>query len=676
MGVDRLDIQLLGGFSVRKADGYELVFPTRKGRLLLAFLALEPGRAHTRERLTHLLWSGRADEQARGSLRNALSTLRQILGAEAVQVDKDRVALNPEAVAVDAVIFQNLAVQGDAASLSRAGALYRGDLLDGHGSETGEFDDWITGARQRLRETAGDVYARLVLAQEDAGDLPAAIEAARRRTQLDPFYEEGHRQLMRLYLRAGRRNQAVQHFDEFAARLRAELSVQPEPATLALIKAIRAGRAEDPTSPPAPSPVAAPASGADRLSRPSPIRERRELPNRPSIVVMPFANMGGDPEQGYFADGVVTDITNALSRFKAFFVISARSALAYKDRHLDAREAARELGVRYFLEGSVRRGGDRLRLNAQLVDATTATVLWGDSFDGDLDNLFEFQDRITESVVGILEPAILRAEVERARAKRPDSLEAYDYAMQAMPHAWSLARDDARLARRLCGKAIELDPHYSLPYAIASWCHGQEVVYSWTTAPDEVAHHKAEALRLARQAMSMDANDPFVLTMLATAECFAGDVESAAAHIRRSLAIDRNLAWTWYRSGWIHTYMGDPGTSVEHFENALRLSPFDPLKFGIFMGIGQANFVAGNYDSAVDWIDRGIAENPKIVWIHRLRAACAALAGRMDAAAWSCAKIREYMPGLTAEMIVQAIPYQNPAVQEKYIRGLRLAGLD
>ena len=664
-----LEIELLGGLSARLAAGDELLFPTRKARLLLAFLAVEPGRAHPRDRLTNLLWAGRGDEQARGSLRNALSSLRRVLGAEAVSVDKDRVALVPDAVTVDMVLFQALAAQDDTLSMTRAAGLYAGDLLDGHPTETDEFEEWLSGARSRLRETAGDLFARLVARHREAGDLPAAIAAARRRIDLDPLYEDGHRQLMQLFVASGRRNQALRHAEDLAKRLMGDLGVRPEPETLALIeriKAVRPDAAGEPRSmlPSSPPPVAEPDPG------------RAPSGSRPSIVVFPFDNVGGDPEQGYFADGLATDITNALSRFKAFFVISSQSALAIKGRNMDSRDAARELGVRYFLEGSVRRGGDRLRLSAQLVDASTATVLWGDYFDGEIGNLFDFQDRITEGVVGILEPAILRAEIERARAKRPENLGAYDYTMQAMPHAWALAKDEARLARELCAKAIDLAPTYALPYAMASWCHGQEIVYNWSNEPEDVERHKGEALRLARLAMSMDANDPFVLTMLATAECFAHDIPSALAHVKRSLAIDRNLAWSWYRSGWIHNYMGEVVTAVEHFETALRLSPFDPLKFGIFMGIGQAHFVAGNYEVAIDWIDRGIAENPKIVWVHRLRCACAALAGRQAEAEQSRDMVLTYMPGLTAEKIAGAIPHTNPKVRDIYVTGLRMAGFE
>lgn len=660
-----LEIELLGGLSARTAGGDDLLFPTRKARLLLAFLAVEPGRAHPRDRLTNLLWAGRGDEQARGSLRNALSSLRRVLGAEAVAIDKDRAALVPDAVTVDAVLFQALAAQDDTLSLTRAAGLYLGDLLDGHPTETDEYEEWLAGARTRLRETAGDLFARLVARHRDAGDFPAAIAAARRRIDLDPLYEEGHRQLMQLYAASGRRNQAVRHFEDLVRRLASDLGVKPEPETLALIERVKVAPPTGAVEVPLPRQGAEPTPSVSGSPAP---------PNRPSIVVFPFDNVGGNPEQGYFADGLATDITNALSRFKAFFVISSQSALALKGRNIAARDAANELGVRYLLEGSVRRGGDRLRLSAQLVDASTSTVLWGDYFDGEIGNLFDFQDRITEGVVGILEPAILRAEIARARAKRPENLGAYDYAMRAMPNAWALTKDESRLARELCAQAIALDPAYSLPYAIASWCHGQEIVYNWSSEPDAVEHHKAEALRLARLAMSMDANDPFVLTMLSTAECFAHDIPSALAHVKRSLAIDRNLAWSWYRSGWIHNYMGEVVTAVEHFETALRLSPFDPLKFGIFMGIGQANFVAGNYDTAIDWIDRGIAENPKIVWVHRLRAACAALVGRQADAEWSRDRVLEYVPGVTAEKIANAIPHTNPKVRALYIKGLRKAG--
>src|SRR4051812_40259078 len=275
------------------------------------------------------------------------------------------------------------------------------------------------------------------------------------------------------------------------------------------------------------------------------------LPEKPSIAVLPFTNMSGDPEQDYVADGVVEEIIAALSRVRSFFVISRNSTFTYKGRAVDPRQVGRELGVRYVLEGSVRRSGTRLRIMAQLVEAATGGHVWGERYDGELADIFDLQDRVTEAVVGAIEPTIRLSEIERAKRKRPDSLDAYDCVMRAFPAVWSQEPEVIAEGLRLAEQAIRLDPSYALPKALAAWCYAQGVVYMRTAVPGE---DKQKAFRLAQNAASLDNNDPLVLTVLSAAYALVGQFDLGLAAVERALAIDPNSAWAWTRSGYLNVY--------------------------------------------------------------------------------------------------------------------------
>jgi len=395
------------------------------------------------------------------------------------------------------------------------------------------------------------------------------------------------------------------------------------------------------------------------------------LPDRPSIAVLPFTNIGGDPEQEHLADGIVEDITAALSRVRSFFVIARNSAYAYKGRAVNLRQVSRELGVRYALEGSVRRVGNRVRISAQLIDATTGTHLWADHYDGVVEDLFDFQDQITASVVGAIQPSIRAAEIERARRKRPESLDAYDLVMQALPLVWSLERENNREATRLLEEALRLDPNYPLAFSLAAWCCGQRVVYNWTSSPDE---ERQEALHKAQVAASLESDDPFTLTVLGAALTITREYKRASVVLERALALDPNSAWAWNRSGWLHNYQDDPETAIRHFERSLRLSPFDPMAFNCDMGIGSAHFIAGRYEESVAWQERALLAHPESAWIHRNLAPAYALAGQKGKAAESVRELLKAYPGIRISDVTGALAFSQE-VLDRIAEGLRLAGL-
>ena len=412
-------------------------------------------------------------------------------------------------------------------------------------------------------------------------------------------------------------------------------------------------------------PASATGAPPDRVPEPLP------LPEKPSIAVLPFQDMSGDLEQCYFIDGVVEEITSALSRVRSFFVIASNSAFTYKGKAVDVKQVSRELGVRYVLEGSFRRDRGRVRITAQLIDATTGNHIWSDRYDGSVEEIFELQDRITESVVGAIQPSILLAEIERTKRKRPESLDAYDYVLRAFPHVWALDETANAMALGYLNRAIEIERDYPLALALAAWCHARKITYNWTTALEET---KAEALRLARLAGGMQNDDPLVLTMLCAAHSVIGDLDVASALIEKALALDPNSAMAWNRSGWLNTYLIRPEIAIEHFQRAIRLSPFDPMNFNCLLGIGNAHFAAARYEEALLWWRKGMLERPDLTWPLRPMAASLALLGRLSEAQEVVRQLRRGYPDITISKIMAIVPHRGDYVR-RYAEGLRKAGL-
>jgi adenylate cyclase len=395
------------------------------------------------------------------------------------------------------------------------------------------------------------------------------------------------------------------------------------------------------------------------------------LPEKPSIAVLPFQNMSGDPEQEYFADGMVEEITATLCRVRDFFVIARNSAFSYKGRAVPMQQVSRELGVRYLIEGSVRKAGNHVRVTAQLIDGTSDTHLWADKYDGAITDIFDLQDRITASVVGAIQPSVRSAEIERSRRKRPESLDAYDLVLRAYPNVWSLERAANAEALKLLYQATAIEPDYSLALSLTAWCHAQQVVYNWAVEP---ASARTEALRLAQMAATTSGEDPTILTVLGAAYAIVHKHSVAARLLEKALALDPNSAWAWNRSGWLQTYLGNPDISIDHFERALRLSPFDPLNFNAYIGIGGAHFAAGRYDDAALWIEKGLIDRPGATWAYRELVAAYTLLGRdSDARAGLLRLINDY-PDLTVSKVLSALVYPQPML-DRIAEGLRKAGM-
>jgi adenylate cyclase len=397
-------------------------------------------------------------------------------------------------------------------------------------------------------------------------------------------------------------------------------------------------------------------------------------PDQPSIAVLPFQNMSGDPEQQYFADGVVEEIISALSRIRSVSVVARNTTFAYKGRAINLQQVSRELGVRYILEGSLRRAGDRIRITAQMINGQDGTHIWSDRYDGRMADIFDLQDQITERIVGALQPTIRSVEVERARRKRPDNLDAYDCVMRALASIWVAERDANADALALLERAMVLDPGYAFAKALAAWCHAQRLPYLWTTAP---AEERVSALALAKEAARLDSDDPLVLTVLSAAHAASGQFAEATPLIEKALALDPNSAWAWQRSGLLKTCLGEPDVAIEHYQRAMRISPLDPYNFNALIGIGIAHFWAARYELAAQWISKGLAEKPSATWAWRIAAAAYSHLDRMDDARAALERFIRSNPGVTLSTVAQGSTPSaaSPLFKKALLDGLRKAGL-
>jgi adenylate cyclase len=390
------------------------------------------------------------------------------------------------------------------------------------------------------------------------------------------------------------------------------------------------------------------------------------LPDKPSIAVLPFANMSGDPEQEYFADGMVEEIITALSRIRWLFVIARNSTFTYKGQPVDVKQVGRELGVRYVLEGSVRKVGQRVRITGQLIDAITGTHLWADRFDGTLEDIFELQDKVALSVAGVIEPTVQAAEIRRSGNRPTNDLTAYDLYLRALPHVFSQDRDGYALALDLLGRAIERDPHYGSALAHAAYCHVGLYDNGWTDDPET---NRSTSIDLARRSLRIGPDDPDVLAIAAFVLGRSGeDIDAAIGLIERCLALNPSYARGWYWSGVLRYFAGHPDLALEHFEMSLRLSPRDRLGFHL-TPIGAALFFMRRFDQAAAKLLASLEQIPTFAVTYRLLASCYAHMGRLDEAREIVSRLRE----ITPVVIPSVIPYRNPEDRELFLSGLRLA---
>jgi adenylate cyclase len=397
------------------------------------------------------------------------------------------------------------------------------------------------------------------------------------------------------------------------------------------------------------------------------------LPDKPSIAVLPFQNMSGDPEQEYFADGMVDDITTALSRFKSLFVIARNSSFSYKGKSPDIRQVGRDLGVRYVLEGSVRKAGGKVRITGQLIDSATGAHLWADRFEGSLEDIFELQDQVTTSVVGAVAPKLDQAEIERAKRKPVENLDAYDCFLRGMANMYELTRKSCEEAIRLFYRAIELDPDFATPYGTAARCYSHLRGQGWSGDRD---WEEGEVRRLASRVSTIGHDDALAL-------CSAGyalarvcrESGTGAGLVDQALSINQNLAVGWANRGGISVFLGQHEAAIGQLTRGLRLNPLDPETYWSEMYLAYAHLFQGRHDEALKWATRALTHRPNYRWATLALLLAKALAGDIDGAREIVPQINHLIPDMRMSNLNAYFSPYRPEDVEKMTEGLRQVGL-
>ena len=400
------------------------------------------------------------------------------------------------------------------------------------------------------------------------------------------------------------------------------------------------------------------------------VSEASEI-ERPSIAVLPFSNMSGDPEQEYFADGITEDIITGLSKLRWFFVIARNSSFSYKGTAVDIKRVARELEVRYLLEGSVRKGGNRVRISAQLIDAATGNHLWADRYDGDTADIFSLQDEITKKVVAVIEPKLLEAEGVRSQHRSPEDLGAWEMVMRANSLFWRMTASEGEAAIRMLEQSIERYPGYSPAYSMLAF---MLLVSSHLNLAYTKGSPLARAAELGARAAELDDSDPWAHVALGYAAFMARQTRESAAEFTRALDLNPNFAAAHGYLGWAYAFDGQSDSAIAHLEEAMRMSPHDPQNSIFNVGLAIAHYLAGRYDEAIAACRKAFQQRSGMARGTRIYIASLAQAGRVEEAKAALAQMKQTHPELSLAWIQQNVPY-TAAPMAHFLEGMARAGL-
>jgi len=633
-------LRLLGGFELQSSPNGAAIAIGRKVRALLALLALSPGMVWPREKLMATLWSDRNEEQARASLRQALTELRRAFGeTSALRTEHDTISLDPGALFVDVVAFEQLAKGG---RWEEAAAQYRGPLLDAHGVRDDAFEDWVRTERERLHNLAMTVLDRAAAVQ--SGDV--AIATVQRQLQLEPAREASHRLLISLYAAAGQRAQALRQYEHCREILQRDLQVAPDAETEALHRQIQSEAS----------------SAGEHKTSATPQGPPDPTAVKPSIVVLPFANMSGEVEQEYFSDGITQDIITELSRFHAISVVASVSAFRLKGRDFDFRQMAAQLGVGYLVQGSVRRSGNRVRVAAQLIDVDTGNHVWADRYDRELADVFDLQDELARKIVIAVAGRVSAAGAARARRKPPGSLSAYDNYLRAREHFRAYNAIDQ--AEPYLMKAIELDPEFALAHALLS------LVFVIRYQNDGDVGHLSKAEAHGRRAIALESGDAWCQIAVAHPLIFQKRLEEAGAHLETAVALNPNDTWVGtFHAIWLN-YSGRTDEALASMTSIMRREPMPLDWYWDVQAIAQTT--AGLYAEAIASYQR-MLEIPE--WGYAYMAICHIGLGQTEEARAAAAMFESQSPMSNITDLLAMEPFKDDAIVARFAAALAAAGV-
>jgi len=628
-------LRVLGGMRLESADGRVLEIKAKKGRALLAYLALHPRHADTRERLAGLFWGGMGEERARANLRQSVSDLREILADEAGRIlatEGDLVRVDVDALAVDACQLRRLAQSTRPADWRSAAELYQGELLADFVVDEEAFEEWLAGERRELRTLVCSLWSRLAVALRQTGDDAGAEGALVCWLALDGASEEAHRALMQLYQDTGRRARALAQFEVCKQALARAFGVEPDAATVQLQHAIAEAPQPRPSLP---------------------------LPSRPSIAVLPFAI--SDPEETWLGDGIAEDIIVALSKFERLLVIARQSSFVFRDRDADVREIGRALGVHYVLSGTVRRDGGRMRLGLLLADAETGLTTWAQSYDVPAEAVLAAQHEIVQVLVATLAGRVEADRVARLRRGPLASLEAYDCLLRAKAHHHRFTPEDNAVARACLERAISLDPELALAHAWMACVIAQGFSFR---PPDPVSAEKL--YRHVQRAVELQEDDSECHRLLSAYYLVYKRHDEAERHQARALALNPNDDRIVCQRGELLTFLGRAAEGIPWIERAMRLNPYHAD--GFFCDHARALYHAG--DAAAARRQWTAIRAPRPVHHAYLAACCSRLGDRPLAQAY-VAEALAADAALTPERFLDGLPYKTAEASTTLLEDLK-----
>lgn len=637
--MSRVALRLLGKFEAACA-GRPVTLKSKKAQALVAYLALAPGRRHARDRLAALLWGDMRDERARHNLRQCTSSLRKALTEDVLVGEGEALYLCPEAIEVDVALLEH-------PDPRRATEAYRGELLEGFSLREEPFAEWLAFERRRLRERASERFGELTERLVGDGELEEAIEVSRRRLAIEPTSERAHQQAMRLYERTGDRSAALAQYEACVEILRGQLGIAPGAET----ERLRAQLSHPVDARSFASPTATETHGS----------EFPELPDRPSLVVLPFEVVGAEE---YFGNGIAEDISVALSKFGSLFVVSALAGRHWRGRELDPREVGRELGVRYVVLGSVRRADERMRITVQLTDALDGKQVWAQSYDGSFKDIFDIQHEVIERIVATVASRVESASLLRARRKPTTVLAAYDCLLRGVDHHHRWTRDDNASAIAMFERAIELDPNYALSYAWLACALGQRNYFQ--SDPSWLVH----AMRLVEKAHALDDGECECYRMFAAYYLTRRDFDKAEHNQARALELNPNDDRIVCQQGELENCLGRPEEAERWVRRAMRLNPYHPDSYSAHLA--RALFHGGRFDEALAALRRMGQHTARD---YAFMAACAQRDGRGAEAEEHLSELRRLAPDFSVDRLVASLPYKHREPLDDIADALRAVGL-
>ncbi len=649
-----LRLRLLGPFAA-EIDGAPVMLTAKRAKALVAYLVRRGGTETARNLLAGLLWGERGEDQARASLRQTLSELRAAFAASPLQPitsTSEGVAWTPESAWVDCQVVEEAAKSGDHERLASAADLLRGEFMEGISTGEPGFEQWLSGEREYFRRNAAIILAKLMDHAERTGDLSGALSHGQRLLSLDPLQEHVHRSLMRIYAAQDRSDAALAQYERLKRELSENLNVSPDSATDALARTIRAARRE--ASPTAPGP-AVPA-----------------LPDKPSIAVLPFQNLSPDPRHEFFADGMTEDIIGALSHLSELFVISRSSSFAYKGRAVRGIDAARELGVRYILDGSVRVAGERVRVSAQLLDTQggTGNTAWSERFEGDLADIFAVQDHITHAIALALQIKLAHGDSARLWDGRTTNLAAWEKLVVGRSVFQRYSTADNSIARVLLSEALELDPTCAAAMTYIGISHYWDARFSVSLDQQKSLALAEEHLARLTAAHPASPGRHLLRGMIGLVK---GEYEDAIASMARAAELAPSDAFSVGLQGLINLYADELQTAERLLQTAMRLNPVRPAWSIYYLMIAQ--FWLGHLGEARAGSEAYGRLEPEEPYGHAYRAAMLEQSGDQQGAIACIRRINDTSPAFGLANIRSSELYRDLAKREHLQQLLAKAGL-